>query len=86
MSAEGIERALRRLRGHVSYAYNNVVSCVKGDICREVVEDPALDDMWEAAQLDKGYQSMAWTGEEVYKTLSKASIKEYVGLGVERMS
>ena len=34
---------------------------------------------------------MAWTikqktGEEVYKTLSKASIKEYVGLGVERMS
>ena len=25
-------------------------------------------------------------GEEVYKTLSKAAIKEYVGLGIERMS
>ena len=26
------------------------------------------------------------TGEEVYKTLSKAAIKEYVGQGIERMS
>ena len=26
------------------------------------------------------------TGEEVYKTLSKAAIKEYVGKGIERMS
>ena len=28
---------------------------------------------------------MQKTGEEVYKTLSKAAIKEYVGLGIERM-
>ena len=46
--AEGVERVLRRLRGHASYACNRVVSCVKGDIFREVVEDPALEDMWEA--------------------------------------
>ena len=68
-----------------------MVSCVKGDICTEVIEDPALDDMWEATRLDKGYQSVALTvkqktGKEVYKTLSKAAIKEYVGLGIERMS
>ena len=43
-----MERVLRRLRGHASYACNRVVSCVKGDIFREVVEDPALEDMWEA--------------------------------------
>ena len=51
------------------------------DICREVIQDPALDDMWEAARLDKGYQSVAKTvkqktGEEVYNTLLKAAIKE----------
>ena len=45
--AEEVERVLRRLRGHASCAYNRVVSCVKGDICKEVIEDPALDDMWE---------------------------------------
>ena len=49
-----MERVLRRLRGHASYAYNRVVSCIKGDICREVIEDPALEDMWQAARLDKG--------------------------------
>ena len=58
---------------------------------REVIENPALDDMWEAARLDKGYRSVALTkkqktGQEVYKTLSKAAIKEYVGQGLERMS
>jgi hypothetical protein len=57
--AEGVERVLRRLRGHASYEYNRVVSCITGDICREVIEDPALEDMWEAARLDKGYQSVA---------------------------
>ena len=88
---EGIERTLRRLRGHASYAYNRVVSCVTGDICKEVIEDPALDEMWEAAKLDEGYQSVAETikkkvDKEVYKTLSKAAILEYIGYGVERMS
>ena len=79
------------MRGHSSHAYNRVVSCVTGDICREVIQDPAIDDMWEAARLDKGYMSVAMTvkqktDQEVYKTLSKAAIKEYVGLGIERMS
>ena len=41
----GVERVLRRLRGHASYIYNRVVSCVTGDICREVIQDPDLDDM-----------------------------------------
>ena len=59
--SEGVERVLRRLRGHTSNAYNRVVSCVKADICRVVIEDTALDDMWEAARLDKGYQSVAKT-------------------------
>ena len=52
--AEQVEAVLRRLRGHASYAYNRVVSCIKGDICKEVIEDPALDDMLKAARLDKG--------------------------------
>ena len=47
--------------------------------------------MWEAAGLDKGYQSVTLTvkrktDKEVYKTLSKAAIKEFVGLGIERKS
>ena len=47
--------------------------------------------MWEAARLVKGYMSVARTvkqktGEDVYKTLSKAPIKEYVGKSIERMS
>ena len=89
--AEQVEAILRRLRGHASYAYNRVVSCIKGDNCKEVIEDPALDDMWEAARLDEGYMSVARTvkqktGEEVYKTLSKHAIQEYVGKGIERMS
>ena len=89
--SEEVERVLGRLRGHALYAYNRMVSCVTGDICREVIKDPALDNMWAAARLDKGYQSVAMTvkqnkGKEVYKTLSKAANKEYVGLGIERMS
>ena len=41
--------------------------------------------------MDKGYQSVALTvkrkkDEEMYKMLSKAAIKEYMGLGNERMS
>ena len=67
------------------------VSCVKGDICREVIEDPALEDMWEAVGLDKGHQLVALTvngktDEEVYKTLTKAAIKKYVGLKATKYS
>ena len=48
----------------------------QGDICKEVIEDPALDDIWEAARLDKGYMSVARTikektGGDVYKTMSQ---------------
>ena len=89
--AELVEGVLRKLRGHASYAYNRVVSCITGDICKEVIEDPVLDDMWEAAKQDKGYMSVARTvkqktSEEVYKSLSEAAINKYVGKGIERMS
>ena len=73
---EAIERALRRLRGNAWYAYNSVVSCVTGHICKEVIEDPALDEMWEAARMDEGYQSVAetikkWWGEKSSKRSQK---------------
>ena len=58
---EVIEGALRRMRGHASYAYNSVICCITGDICKEVIEDPALDEMWEAAKKDEGYQRVAET-------------------------
>ena len=88
---EAIERALRRLREHASYAYNRVISNISGDICKEVIEDPALDKMWEAAEKDEGYQRVAETKErkkahEIIKTVSKARITKYIGLGVDRMS
>ena len=74
---EGIERTLRRLRlrRHTSYA-----SCVTGDTCMEVIEDPALDEMWEAAKLDERYQSVAEAIQKkadkvVYKSVSKAAIR-----------
>ena len=88
---EAIERALRRIRRHASYAYNRVISNISGDICKEVIEDPALDKMWEAAEKDEGYQRVAKTVDDktemtVIKTLSKAAITEYIGLGMNRMS
>ena len=41
--------------------------------------------MWKAAKLDEGYQSVAETikkkvDKDVYKTVSTAAIKEYIGL------
>ena len=38
---EAKEGALRRMRGHDSYAYNRVISKIKGDIFKEVIKDPA---------------------------------------------
>ena len=40
---EAIERALRRMRGHALYAYNMVISNISWEICKEVIEDLALD-------------------------------------------
>ena len=76
---EAIEVALTRMRGHASYAYNRVISCITGDICKEVIEDPALDKIWESAKKDEGYQMVAETIEkkqerEGIKTVSKATI------------
>ena len=60
---DAIEMALRRIRGHASLLYNRVISNISGDICKEVIEDPALDKMWEAAEKDEGYQKGAETLE-----------------------
>ena len=78
---EAIEGSLRRMRGHASYAYNRNISNITRDICKEMIEDPALDEMWEAAEKDEGYQRVAETLEikkarEVIKTLSKATMTE----------
>ena len=39
--------------------YNRIVSSVRGDISGEVLEDPALDDLWEAAEADEEYSQAA---------------------------
>ena len=83
--------SLRRIRRHASYAYNRVISNISGDICKEGIEDPALDKMLEAAEKDKGYQRVAQTVEDktelkIIKTVSNTAITEYIGLGVDRMS
>ena len=73
--SEGIDLVLRRLRGQASYSYNRIFTTIEGDICKEVIEDPALDEMWEAAKMDKGYKSVAETvkgkeEEETYKSVT----------------
>ena len=56
---EGIKRVLTNLWGDVSYAYKRIISCAKGGISPEVIEDPALDEMLEAANEDSDYQAVA---------------------------
>ena len=56
-----------------------------------MIEDPALDEMWEAAEKNEGYKRVAETIEskkarEVIETVSKATITEYIRLGLDRMS
>ena len=85
---EAIEGALRRMRGHASYAYNRVISNISGDICKEVIEDPALDEMWEAAWMDQGYQSVAETikkkvAKEVYNPVPKLKQQSQSAYGME---
>ena len=87
---EGTERVLSNLRGHASYAYNRIVSCITGDISQEVIEDPALDDMWDAAREDMGYKEVANLIEgkadvDRTKTMNSTAVKEYIGQGLERM-
>ena len=33
-----------------SYAFSRIISCIAGDISQEVIEDPALDEMWDKAR------------------------------------
>ena len=51
---EEIEAVLNNFRGQSNYAYNRIISLVQEDISEEVLEDPALNEIWEAAKTDKG--------------------------------
>ena len=79
---EGIENVLNRLRGQASYVNNRIISSVNGDVSPEVLEDLALDKMWEEAMEDTGYQAVAKVvADKVPKKtvlkMSKHPIKEY---------
>ena len=52
--------------------------CVKGDICRKVIEDPVLDYMWKASKLDEEYQSVA---ETIKKKVDKEGLPDCVYSG-----
>ena len=59
-----------------------IVSSVQGDISDEVLEDPALDDLWEAAEADKDYQRADKFIEEKVKmkevmSMDKQPIKQF---------
>ena len=53
-SSDEVEKVLNSMKGQANrdYVYNRIVSSVQGDISDEVLEDPALDDLWEAAEAD----------------------------------
>ena len=57
-NTDEVEKVLNHLRGQGNYNYvcNRIVSSVQGDISEEVLEDPALDELWAAAQADSDYQ------------------------------
>ena len=87
---DGIERVLRNLRGYASYAYSRTVLSVKGDIRPEMIEDPALDEMWEAAVKDSNNQLVAKliTDKPLRKmmlSMSKHPVKEYLKNGLEML-
>ena len=53
-SDEG-EKVLNNMKGHGNrnYMYNRIVSSVQGDISDGVLDDPVLDDLWEAAEANE---------------------------------
>ena len=59
-SPEEVEKVLSGMGSKGNrYVYNRIVSSVWGDISNEVLEDPALDDLWEAAEADEEYSQAA---------------------------
>ena len=59
-SPEDVEKVLNGMKSQGNrYVYNRIVSSVQGDISNEVLENPALDDMWEAAEADEEYKLAA---------------------------
>ena len=51
-SLEEVEKVLKNMKRHSNrnYVYNRIVSSVQGDISDGVLEDPALDDLWDHGQ------------------------------------
>ena len=59
-SPEEVEKVLSGMGSKGNrYVYNRIVSSVWGDISNEVLEDPALVDLWEAAEADEEYSRAA---------------------------
>ena len=79
---EGIDRVLRRLRDHASYAYNRMVICVRGDICKELIKDPHLDEMWEVARMDECHQSVVETIKQKKEQKSQQNCNQSGNQGV----
>ena len=66
------------------------MSCINGDISREVIKDLALNEIWDAAKKYEEYQKVTDMIEQKadmmnVKTLSKSLVQEYIGHGIERM-
>ena len=57
-SFKEVDKVLNNM-SNTSYRYNRIVSSVQGDISNGVLEDPALDDLWEAAKADDDYRRAA---------------------------
>ena len=60
------------LRGQANYVCNRIVSFLQGDISEEVLEDPALDEMWIAAAADRDYQACT---KAIADKVSRADLK-----------
>ena len=53
-----VEEVLNNRKGHGNrnYVYNRIVSSVQSNISDGVLDDPALDDLWEAAEANEDYK------------------------------
>ena len=75
---------LNNLMRHASYAYNRIISSVRGDISAEVFQDPALDELWREAEKGEDYQKVAKVVADkvqmdTMKMMSNHPIQEYKG-------
>ena len=67
---------------NLRYRYSTIVSSVQGDISDGMLEDPALDDLWKAAEADEDYRRAAKVIADKVKmkevmTMDKHPIKQF---------